>query len=220
MATAPFLIKEKLFCPLARRWRCGRCGLAHGPFHRLTLVALDAPPQALRNFRHEEQLQSDISDPEGKKRMVVVACPKCGAKNRVNEKTAARRQPVCGRCGAPLKGAARGASAKGNRPLVVTDATFEREVLQAGSMPVLLDCWAPWCGPCQMIAPMLDQLAAEAGGQYLVAKLNVDENQRTAAQFRVQGIPTLLVFKNGELVDRFVGVQPKEILAARLASLT
>jgi thioredoxin 1 len=71
-----------------------------------------------------------------------------------------------------------------------------------------------------MIAPILDQLAAESGGQYLIAKLNVDENKRTAAQFSIQSIPTMLVFKNGALVDRFVGVQPKEILAARLASLT
>jgi thioredoxin len=106
------------------------------------------------------------------------------------------------------------------QPLIVTDATFEREVLQAGNMPVLLDCWAPWCGPCRMIAPVLDQLAAESQGQYRIAKLNVDENPQTAARFRVQSIPTMLVFKNGALVERFVGVQPKEILAARLASLT
>jgi thioredoxin 1 len=71
-----------------------------------------------------------------------------------------------------------------------------------------------------MIAPVLDQLAAESAGRYLIAKLDVDANQQTAARFRVQSIPTLLIFKNGALVERFVGVQPKEILAARLASLT
>ncbi|HEX7999802.1 MAG TPA: thioredoxin [Pyrinomonadaceae bacterium] len=152
--------------------------------------------------------------------MVVLACAKCGAKNRVDERAARARRPVCGKCGAALKTAADAASAKTSRPLVVTDATFEREVLQARNLPVLLDCWAPWCGPCRMIAPILDQLAAESGGQYLIAKLNVDENKRTAAQFSIQSIPTMLVFKNGALVDRFVGVQPKEILAARLASLT
>ncbi len=151
---------------------------------------------------------------------MVVACAKCGAKNRVDESAARKRLPVCGKCGAPLEATARGASAKTSQPLVVTDATFEREVLQARNLPVLLDCWAPWCGPCRMIAPILDQLAAESGGQYLIAKLNVDENKRTAAQFRVQSIPTMLIFKNGVLVERFVGVQPKEILAARLASLT
>lgn len=152
--------------------------------------------------------------------MAVVACAKCGAKNRVDERAAARKA-ICGKCGAPLKVAAssntRTASGK---PLAVTDATFERDVLGAGSLPVLLDCWAAWCAPCRAIAPMLDQLAAEADGKYLIAKLNVDENKRTAAQFRIQGIPTLLVFKNGALVERFVGAQPKEVLAARLASLT
>ncbi|HEY0406372.1 MAG TPA: thioredoxin [Pyrinomonadaceae bacterium] len=152
--------------------------------------------------------------------MLIVACAKCGARNRVDEKAAVALRPVCGKCGAPLSVAASGAHAKSGQPFTVTDATFEREVLSAGSVPVLMDCWAPWCGPCRMIAPLLDQLANESGGQYLIAKLNVDENQRTAAQFRVQSIPTLLIFKNGALVERFVGVQPKEILAARLASLT
>jgi thioredoxin len=152
--------------------------------------------------------------------MAVVACEKCGARNRVDERAASAQQPVCGKCGARLKQAARGAGTGASRPVVVTDATFAREVLQARNMPVLLDCWAPWCGPCRIIAPILDQLAAEANGQYVIAKLNVDENKQTAAQFKVQGIPTMLIFKNGALVDRFVGVQPKEILAARLASLT
>jgi thioredoxin len=152
--------------------------------------------------------------------MVVVACNKCGAKNRVDEKMVAQRRPVCGKCGAALKHETAGAGVNATKPFKVTDATFEREVLQAGSTPVLLDCWAEWCAPCRAVAPVLDQLAAESGGRYLIAKLDVDENKQTAAKFRIQGIPTMLVFKNGALVDRFVGVQPKEILAARLASLT
>ncbi|MDX6693229.1 MAG: thioredoxin 2 [Blastocatellia bacterium] len=152
--------------------------------------------------------------------MMVVACVKCGAKNRVDEKAAVARRPVCGKCGASLSLAAGGAGARSGQPFTVTDATFESEVLSAGQAPVLMDCWAPWCGPCRMIAPVLDQLAAESAGRYLIAKLNVDENQQTAARFSVQSIPTLLIFKNGALVERFVGVQPKEILAARLASLT
>ena len=152
---------------------------------------------------------------------MIVVCAKCGSKNRVDERASAARRPVCGKCGATLNvtGGA-GARARTSQPLTVTDATFEREVLQAGNVPVLLDCWADWCAPCHAIAPVLDQLAAEANGQYRIAKLNVDENKQTAARFRIQGIPTLLVFKNGALVERFVGVQPKEVLAARLASLT
>ncbi len=152
--------------------------------------------------------------------MMVVACAKCGAKNRVDERASAERRPVCGRCGAVLPEAGGARMKTGHQPLTVTDASFERDVLQARGLPVLLDCWAPWCGPCRMVAPILDQLAAEANGQYLIAKLNVDENKQTAAQFRIQSIPTMLVFKNGALIERFVGVQPKEILAARLASLT
>ena len=148
--------------------------------------------------------------------MSVVACAKCGAKNRVDEKAASARQPVCGKCGSPLRRTAGAANAKTAQPLTVTDSTFEREVLRAGSTPVLLDCWAPWCGPCRIIAPVLDQLAAEAGGQYRIAKLNVDENPQTAAQFKVQSIPTMLVFKNGALVERFVGVQPKDRLQRAL----
>lgn len=151
--------------------------------------------------------------------MSVVACAKCGAKNRVDESASNARQAVCGRCGAALP-ASRSAGTASSKPVVVTDATFERVVLQARNMPVLVDFWAAWCGPCRTIAPLLDQLAAESNGQYLIAKLNVDENQATSAQYKVQSIPTLLVFKGGALVDRFVGVQPKEILAARLASLT
>jgi thioredoxin 2 len=147
--------------------------------------------------------------------MAVVTCISCGAKNRVDEGAAARRQPVCGRCGAALDLKAGRASQK---PFTVTDETFKREVLEARGVPVLLDCWAEWCGPCRMIAPVLDELAAESGGRYLVAKLNVDENPRTASEFNIRSIPTMLVFKNGALVDRIVGVQPKQAIAARLVN--
>ena len=146
--------------------------------------------------------------------MAVVTCLNCGAKNRVDEGAATHRQPVCGRCGAALTVATSAGDA--GRPRTVTDATFEQEVLQARGRPVLLDCWAEWCGPCRMIAPVLDELAAEAGGRYLITKLNVDENPRTAARFNVRSIPTMLIFRDGTLVDRIVGAQPKAAIAARL----
>ena len=147
--------------------------------------------------------------------MAVVTCSVCGARNRVDEEAGARRQPVCGRCGAALKVPA-GAAGSALKPLAVTDATFARDVLERRGIPVLMDCWAEWCGPCHMIAPVLDELAAESEGRYLITKLNVDENPRTAGQFGIRSIPTMLIFKDGALVDRLVGVQPKQAIAARL----
>jgi len=144
--------------------------------------------------------------------MAVVTCLECGAKNRVDERAAQSRQPVCGRCGAALR---LNTDATG-KPRTVTDATFAREVKDVRGVPVLLDCWAEWCGPCRMIAPVLDELAAESQGRYRIAKLNVDENPRTAAEFNIRSIPTMLIFKNGALVDRIVGLQPKQAIAARL----
>jgi len=101
----------------------------------------------------------------------------------------------------------------------VTDETFAQDVISASSSrPVLVDAWAEWCGPCRMIAPLLDQLAAESHGRYQITKLNVDENPRIAAQFNIRSIPTLLLFKNGQLVDQIIGVAPKQTIAARLAA--
>ena len=148
---------------------------------------------------------------------MIVNCGNCGAKNRVDEGAASERQPVCGNCGAPLEASAAGGA---NKPLTVTDQTFARDVLKAGNIPVLVDAWAAWCGPCRMIAPVLDQLAAESKGRYVIAKLNVDENPMTSAQFGIQSIPTLLIFKDGLLVDRMVGLQSKQAIIMRLEKQT
>jgi thioredoxin 2 len=144
----------------------------------------------------------------GTARIQLIRCPACGATNRVPlDKLEPGREPVCGRCKAPLP--------VGTRPITVTDATFSAEV-ERSPLPVLLDLWAAWCGPCRMIAPTVEQLAAELAGRVRVAKLNVDENPATAARYNVQGIPTLLIFKDGQEVDRIVGVQPKSEIARRL----
>jgi thioredoxin 2 len=139
----------------------------------------------------------------------LIRCPACGAQNRVpREKLARGLRPVCGRCRTPL-------AAVNGKPVEVTDATFAAEV-ERSPLPVLLDLWAPWCGPCRMIAPVIEELAAEMAGRVRFAKLNVDENPATAARFDARSIPTLLVLEGGREVDRIVGVQPKAEIARRL----
>jgi len=93
--------------------------------------------------------------------------------------------------------------------LSVSDASFEEEVLKA-SLPVLVDFWAEWCVPCRMITPAVENIARTYGEKLKVAKMNVDENMRTPAKYGIRGIPTLLLFKNGELLETIVGVQPRE----------
>ena len=137
----------------------------------------------------------------------MIVCPACGATNRIlGERLAQGLAPVCGKCRAPLPV---------GRPQPVTDASFAQDVLRS-PLPVLVDAWAPWCGPCHMIAPVVDQLATELAGRVRVVKLNVDENPQTAARFDLRSIPTLLVLKDGREVDRLVGVQPKREIARRL----
>ena len=96
-----------------------------------------------------------------------------------------------------------------------TDANFKTDVLES-SQPVLVDFWAPWCGPCKQLAPTIDALATEFDGKVRVGKLNTDDNPQTASEYNISSIPSLLIFKNGTVVDKIVGAAPKDRIAAGL----
>jgi thioredoxin 2 len=138
----------------------------------------------------------------------LIRCPSCGAMNRVPlSKINQGLSPTCGSCKASLP--------IDSKPVTVTDTNFASMVEQS-PLPVLVDMWAEWCGPCRMVGPVIDELAGTMAGRVRVVKLNVDENPATAARFGVQSIPTLLVFKEGREIDRIVGAQPKPEIVRRL----
>lgn len=143
---------------------------------------------------------------------VIVKCQRCGTKNRI-PKDRVGEKPFCGKCKAPLN-----FGADTGRPIDVTDRTFQSEILDF-SGPVLIDCWAPWCGPCRTVGPIIEQLASEYSGRVRIAKLNVDENPNTASRYAIRSIPTMLLFKNGNLVDTLVGALPKGEIKSHLNSL-
>ncbi len=136
----------------------------------------------------------------------TVACPFCHTLNRVDLGRLADR-PKCGECGRPILV---------DRPLAVTDATVER-ILGGTDVPVVMDCYADWCGPCKIMAPILDEFARERQGDVLVTKLDTDRNPATAQRFNIRAIPTLLVFRQGHEVARHTGVIPRQQLATLVA---
>lgn len=137
----------------------------------------------------------------------TVRCPFCSRLNRVDLARAGDR-PKCGQCGKPLLL---------DRPVVVTDADFER-VVGNTDVPVVVDFYADWCGPCKIMAPVLDELARSRMGEVLVAKLDTDRNPATASRFAIRGIPTLIVFRGGHEVARETGAIPAPRLNALVDS--
>jgi len=131
---------------------------------------------------------------------LILRCRGCGVKNRVPRDRLDQR-PVCGRCGMPLE-------TPGTGPIDVTDRTFSQEVL-ASPLVVLVDCWAPWCGPCRTMGPILDQLARDYAGRLKIAKINVDDNPATATRYGIESIPTMLLFHKGREVQRLIGALPR-----------
>jgi thioredoxin 2 len=133
-----------------------------------------------------------------------ISCSHCGATNRVpTEKLKPGRAPVCGRCKTPLQADA--------APADVTDTTF-RELVERSSLPVLVDFWAPWCGPCRMVGPIVEELAKDFAGRLRVAKMNVDNNPATSSRFEIRSIPALILFRGGAEAARTVGAQSKPYL--------
>jgi thioredoxin 2 len=137
---------------------------------------------------------------------LTIRCQFCDTWNRIDAARAADR-PKCGKCGKPMLL---------DRPLKLDDETFARTIAEA-QVPVLVDFYADWCGPCKMMAPFVDELAREKQGLALIAKLDTDRAQRTAQQFDIRGIPTTIVFKGGKEVARQSGAMPKAGLEALLA---
>lgn len=141
----------------------------------------------------------------------AVSCPRCGATNRVDAERARRGLlPVCGRCRAKLH--------LSSEVVEVTDSRFDAQVL-ASPLPVLLDVWAPWCVPCRGLEPVIEELAASLSGRVRVAKLNVDRSPASAARLRIQGVPTVIVFKDGHEVTRMIGARGKAELMRALAGV-
>lgn len=142
----------------------------------------------------------------------IWSCPACGAGNRLpmeRIRNGEAANVVCGKCRQPLFPP---------RPLNVGHTDFEQRVMVA-PLPVLVDFWAPWCGPCRMIGPELEKLAAQMVGRVIIAKVNIDENESLAARFGIRAVPTMLLVKNGQIVDSIQGAMPAPAIRQRLEAM-
>lgn len=142
---------------------------------------------------------------------VIIKCPGCGVKNRIPADKQHLR-PKCGRCGRVLGPAA------GGKVIELDDSAFDR-VVGNSLLPVLVDFYSPTCGPCHALAPVIDALARQYAGKVVVAKYDTSRNQRAAARFQIRGVPTLIFFKQGKVVDQVVGAAPQADIERRLNSL-
>ncbi len=139
---------------------------------------------------------------------MMFKCAACGAMNRVDERRLTA-QPVCGRCGKPLT--------VSSKPVHVGAAEFQKEVLDWPGT-VLVDFWAPWCGPCRAVAPILEDLAARRSGSLKIVKVNTDENAELASRFGIYSIPTLILFDRGNQINQIAGAMPRSQLEAWIDS--
>jgi thioredoxin 2 len=144
----------------------------------------------------------------------IVLCPHCGAKNRIPLRKM-NAGAKCGKCHQPLVSAGGTAQA---HPVVLNDGNFQQEVLGHPGA-VLVDFWAPWCGHCRTLEPVIDQLSEEFSGRVKVAKLNVDENPRVASHYDIRSIPNMMIFLNGKVVDTIAGALPKAELVRHIQAI-
>lgn len=142
---------------------------------------------------------------------IMIVCPSCGAKNRIPE-SKKHLTPKCGRCGRRLE------LQRGGNVTELDDTGFDNFV-NASSLPVMVDFYSPTCGPCRMLAPVVENLAKQYGGRINFAKIDTSRYQLTAGKFQIRGVPTLIFFKNGRVVDQVVGAAPQAEIEQKLNSL-